>query len=576
MTIIQLSPLRKPIKATVKIPGSKSYTNRALFITAMCDSPVKILNPLTCDDTKAMIGCLKTLGIKKRSYYLDARLSGTTIRFMLALSTVTAGTKIIYGKEGLNKRPIRELVSALTQLGAKIKYLGKIGYPPVKVLSSKLIPGTVKIKGSISSQYISALLMIAPQVTGITIRVKGKQVSKPYIDMTIDIMKHFGVEVSNQDYQRYQIYPNQKYHAKEYTIEGDLSSAAYFLAIAALTKSIITLKNINPKSKQADMAFVRILEDMGNKIKYEKNQITAIGKGIKPVSVDMDNCPDQIQTLAVLAAFANGVTKISGVSNLRIKETDRVTAIKAELKKMSIKTSSTRNALIIYGGQPKAARIETYGDHRMAMSFAVAGAKLAGMEIVNPDVVNKTFPDFWKKLNSIGIKTTTVLKNIVLIGMRGSGKTTVAKILAKKLNREYLELDDAIVKKIGMSIPEIVKKKGWNFFRKKESEIAKEATLYADTIISTGGGIIMDTQNVEALKKNGIFVFLNASSKTLLKRIGKDTNRPFLTEAKSRKEDIDNLLRQRLKLYIKAADYLVDTDSLTSDKVANQIIKEVL
>lgn len=573
--MIQLTPLSKPIKATISIPSSKSYTLRALFIAAMCDSPVKIINPLISDDTKAMSGCLKTLAIKKRAYNLDAHLSGATIRFILALSTLMPGTKTIYGKGGLNKRPIGELVSALNQLGAKIEYLGKIGYPPVKILPSKLHPGTVKIKGSVSSQYLSALLMVAPLVGKITIKVKGKQVSKPYIDMTIDIMKHFGVEVSNKNYQKFQVYPNQTYHAKEYRVEGDVSSASYFLAIAALTKSTITLKNINPKSKQADMAFAKILEEMGNEILYGKNQITIIGKGVKPVSVDMEDCPDQIQTLAVLAVFAKGVTSISGISNLRIKETDRVFAIRQELKKMGIKTTVTKNTLTIYGGKPQTARIETYGDHRMAMAFAVAGAKLAGMEILNPEVVNKTFPFFWELLNKIGIKTKTMMKNIILIGMRGSGKTTAAKILAQRLNREYLELDDMLVKKMGLTIPKIVAKYGWDFFRQKESEIIKEIASERGKIISTGGGMVTKDENIKALKKNGFFIFLNTSSNVLVKRMGNDPNRPFLTSAKSIKEETEELLKQRLAIYKKTADYLINTDNLAPNEVANQIIKEV-
>lgn len=575
MKILRLEPLLKPIHARIKIPGSKSYTLRALFIAAMCSSPVKIINPLVSDDTKAMTRCLKTLGIKKRSYNLDAHLSGATIRFILALATVTAGTKAIYGKEGLNKRPIGELVLALTQLGAKIKYLGKIGYPPVKVLSSKLHPGTVKIKGSISSQYISAILMVAPLIGEVTIEVIGNQVSKPYIDMTIDIMKHFGVEVSNTNFKKYQVYPNQKYHAKEYTVEADYSSAAYSLAIAALTKSTITLKNVNPKSKQADMRFMRILEDMGNKIQYEKNQITIIGEGIKPVSVDMDNCPDQIQTLAVLAAFAKGVTSISGISNLRIKETDRVFAIRKELKKMGIKTTATKNILTIYGGKPQAAHIETYGDHRMAMAFAVAGAKLAGMEIVDPDVVNKTFPDFWKKLNSIGIMSQILEKNIVLIGMRGSGKTTVAKILARKLTKEYLELDDMIVKKTGLTIPKIVEKHGWGYFRKKESEIIKEIASHSGKIITTGGGMVTKDENIKALKKNGIIVLLRARVETLLKRLSEDSHRPPLTNKKTQKEEIEEVLKQREQQYKKAADKIIDTDNLTPEQIANLILSSI-
>ncbi|MDO8577148.1 MAG: 3-phosphoshikimate 1-carboxyvinyltransferase [Candidatus Daviesbacteria bacterium] len=591
MKVIELKPLSKPAKARVEIPGSKSYTNRALFIAAMAISPVKILKPLISDDTKAMINCLRTLGVKivkKRNclevfpnlkitpnstYNLNANLSGTTIRFMLTLSTVIPGIKILRGKEGLNKRPIKELVSGLTQLGAKIEYLKGKGYPPVKVTSSKLNPGIVKIKGSISSQYISALLMIAPKVGKVTIEIIGNQISKPYIGITVDIIKHFGVKVENKKYKNYLIPTNQKYNNKQYLVEGDLSSAAYFLAIAALTKSTIALDNVNPNSKQADMKFVKILEDMGNKIVYGKNKITIIGKGIKPININLTDCPDQVQTLAVLASFARGTTKISGISSLKIKETDRVFALRQELDKMGIKTSATKDTLTIYGGSPKAAKIETYGDHRMAMAFAVAGAKLSGMKIIDPEVVNKTFPAFWEKLKSIGVKTKMVnYENIVLIGMRGSGKTTVAKLLSQKLNKPYVELDQLIVKRVGLTIPEIVEKYGWDFFRDKESEAVQDTSLNNGKIISTGGGVVTRPQNVDALKKNGLFIFLNASLETLIKRVGNNSNRPALTNRKTLSEEIEEILKQRNQLYRESADEIIDTNHLNPVEVTDKII----
>jgi len=594
METIEIIPLHKKINAAVSIPGSKSYTNRALILATIAGKGTKILHPLISDDTKAMINCLKALGvkfsinktlievlnslgaIKGRNVNLDANLSGTTIRFLLALSTVLPGIKTLSGEASLNKRPIGELVDALKQLGAKIEYLEKKGYPPVRVLSSKLRSGTVKIKGDISSQFISALLMIAPLVGEVNIEIIGNQSSKPFIDMTIVIMEKFGIRVNNLNYRKYLISDGQKYKTQKYTVEGDISSATYFFAIAVLTKSKVSVKNINPNSKQADMAFLKILEKMGSKVVFGKEEIVVFGKGVKALNVDMEDCPDQVQTLAVLAAFSDGITKIAGVKSLRVKETNRILAIKNELKKMGIKAKSSQNSLTIFGGNPKPATINTYSDHRMAMSFAVAGSLLSGMRINNPDVVNKTFPDFWEKLNSIGVKNTKVTeKNIVLIGMRGSGKTTVGKLLAKKMNKQYLELDDLIAKKLGMKIPAIVEKKGWSYFREKESEVAQEVALHADKIISTGGGIVIKDVNIKVLKKNSVFIFLNASAKTLVKRIGEDSNRPFLTKAKSRQEDIENVLKERMKLYKKAADYLIDTDNLNSYEVADQIIRRI-
>ncbi len=415
----ELIPLTQPVTATIEIPGSKSYTNRALIMAALTKGPVKLLNPLESDDTEAMISCLTSFGIhiKKeanafivendisditdKEYELCANISGTTIRFILALACIVPGTKSIYGEEGLNKRPIGNLVDGLKQLGAAINYQDKAGYPPLKVMSSQLKAGTVKLHGDVSSQFFSALLMIAPVIGDLTIEVEGNQISKSYIDITISMMKEWGVEVENHEYQRYVIKGGQSYTMKEYSIEGDFSAAGYFFAIGALTKSTITLKNMNAESVQGDKQFLDILEQMGNNGSCAENEITIIGKGVKPVEVDMEQCPDQAQTLAVLAAFAKGKTVMTGIRSLRVKETERVKAIETELAKMGIKTESTHDTLTIYGGDPKPATIDTYGDHRMAMSFAVAGTVLPGMKINNPEVVNKTFPEFWKKLEEL-------------------------------------------------------------------------------------------------------------------------------------------------------------------------------
>ncbi len=421
MKKITIHPLRESIDSSINIPSSKSYTIRALLLATLTKKPVVILNPLISDDTKAMIFCLKSLGIKiveeedsvevvgdirdvkEGSYNLNASLSGITLKFILALSIIVPGVKKIYGLEGLNKRPIGDEVDALRELGAKIDYLGEKGFPPVSVVSADLGKKEISINGSLSSQYLSSLLMIAP-IAGIEkINVKNEQVSKSYVDMTIDILNQFGIEVLNNNYREYLILGNE-YDANSYLVETDLSSASYFFAIAALTKSKITVKNVNPKSVQADINFLKILEKMGQEINFGEQEITIVGKGISPININMNNCPDQAQTLSVLAAFAKGDTKITGIKTLRHKETERVKAVEEELAKMGIKTNTTEDSIIIHGGVPKSAAIDTYGDHRMAMSFAVAGTKIDGITINNPEVVSKSFPDFWKKLKEIGIK----------------------------------------------------------------------------------------------------------------------------------------------------------------------------
>jgi 3-phosphoshikimate 1-carboxyvinyltransferase len=421
MKQITLIPLEKSVEKTVEIPGSKSYTNRALFMASLTPNPVVIKNPLWSDDTIAMINCLKTLGIKIKStknsvtvmgslkdikndaYELDANLSANVIRFLLPLLCVVPGIKILQGKEGLNKRPIGELVNGLKQLGAEIEYTDKEGFPPLKITSSQLNSHPVHMKGDVSSQFFSALFMIAPVIGGLKIKVDGVQISKPYIDMTIDTMKKFGIDVVNNKYATYTIPPNQTYKCEEYIVEGDFSSAGYFLAIATLTKSKLVIKNVNPNSLQADKKLISVVEKMGSTLENDKNDIIISGNGVKPITVDMIDFPDQAQTVAVLAAFAKGTTKLTGLQSLHVKETDRLKATETELNKMGIKTESTHESLTIYGGNPKSTIIDTYGDQRTAMSFAVAGAVLSDMIINDPDVVNKTFPEFWDKLEEIGI-----------------------------------------------------------------------------------------------------------------------------------------------------------------------------
>lgn len=421
MNKIMIFPSQK-IGGEVDAPPSKSYTNRSLIIASLISSEVEIKNPLDSDDTRAMIDCLKALGIEieetedsikikgnigdilDKEYDLNAQLSGTTIRFILALSCIVPGVKKIYGLEPLNTRPIGELAGALKDLGAKIEYLDKPGYPPLTVKSGTLEPSKTRLHGDISSQFFSALLMIAPNIGGMEIDVMGKQISKPYIDMTLDLMEYFGVRVINENYKKYAVEAGQSYSAKDYSVEGDYSSAGYFMGIAALTKSTLTLKNLNPDSKQADRNFLQILKKLGTEIEFTDEGLKVTGNGVKPLTADMENCPDQVQTLAVLLSFAEGKSVITGVRSLRVKETERILALQSELLKMGIKTESTHDSLTIYGGEPKPAAIDTYNDHRMAMSFAVAGTVLEGLVIKNPGVVTKTFPEFWKKLESLGVE----------------------------------------------------------------------------------------------------------------------------------------------------------------------------
>lgn len=395
--------------------------------------------------------------------------------------------------------------------------------------------------------------------------------------MTIDAMRAFGVQAQNEGYSRLVVPARQRYAAKRYAVESDVSSASYFAAIAALTRSTITLKNVNPASRQADMRFFSILEKMGSRISRGKNSVTVRGGGITPIEADMRDCPDQAQTLAVLAAFADGETKITGVQSLRVKETERVVALQNELKKMGIRTESTHDSLTIYGGNPRPARIDTYGDHRMAMAFAVAGTKLAGIEINEPDVVSKTFPRFWETLASIGvgIKLSYERPNIVLIGMRGGGKSTVARHLSERLGLRTADLDAIIEKQEGLSIPEIVERYGWDYFRDRESEVVQKVARLKDAVISTGGGVINRPENIAALKQRGVLIFLNAPAERLLSRLEGDTSRPRLTDSSSALAEMKAMLAERKRIYETVADEIIDDTTLTLEEKVQEVVRRL-
>lgn len=417
--MIEVIPLQKPVVASVDIPGSKSYTNRALVLAAMTHGTVTLLHPLYSEDTEAMLSCLKELGlhiecfpdrilihddisvIQNKTYHLNARDSGTTLRFLVALLCLTSGTKILKGNPRLNERPIADLIDAMRSLGVKIDYMEKEGQAPLKIHPYTPFSNTsISLDASISSQFLSAILMIAPYCNGLSVQLTDHPISKPYVDMTIQMMKDWGVEVIQKN-NKYLISPHQKYSQEHYNIEGDYSSAGYYFAMAVITKSTITLNNLNPYSIQADKEFLTILNEMGNPVEMQHDSITIKGNQFCSQEINMERCPDQVQTMAVLAAFANGVTTIHGVRSLRVKETERVHALKNELAKMGIRTEDSHDTLKIFGGSPKPATIDTYGDHRMAMAFAVAGTKIPGICINHPEVVDKTFPTFWQQLDSL-------------------------------------------------------------------------------------------------------------------------------------------------------------------------------
>lgn len=425
MKNIRINPIQRSIDCMVEMPGSKSYTNRALIIAALAEGESKIISPLHSDDTKYMIESLKKLGVKIeelvggdliiqgnggkfdiKNNQLFVGIAGTTSRFLTALS-VLAGEEIYLTGEGkILERPIGPLVSGLKQIGVEISYEGKKGSLPLKINGENICSNEIEIDGSVSSQYFTALMLIAPILeNGLRIKVQNEQTSKSYIDMTISIMKEFGIEVENNNYEEYIIKGNQSYTPKKYKVEGDWSSASYFCAIGALNKGQIKVVNLNNNSAQGDVKFPDLMQKMGAKVEYLDDGVIIRGSSVlNSIDIDMEQMPDTSMTLAVVAAFAKGKTEITGLSTLKAKETNRIEAIHNELMKMGIETKPTEDSITIIGGNPKGEEIETYDDHRIAMAFAVAGTKIEDMVIRDKDVVGKSFPEFWEEISNIGVK----------------------------------------------------------------------------------------------------------------------------------------------------------------------------
>ena len=413
--MIEIKPVQN-LQTTVTVPGSKSYTNRALLIAGLADGECRLEKPLVSDDTKYMIRALKAFGIpvqeEKEAFLISGKggklsasnkdifigNAGTTMRFLTTFSALAPGKTRLDGDERMRERPLADLLDCLTQMGVKAVSANGNGCPPIDIEGGEVPGGEVQLAGDKSSQYLTSILLSAPYFKNDTcIHIQGDLTSKSYADITLDIMKTFGVHVDNESYQRFKVKAGDRYKAQTYRVESDWSSASYFLAAGAVTGGEVTLTDINPHSVQGDAQFTSVLEKMGCLVEKKSHSLHIKGNPLRGISINMNNMPDAVQTLAVTALFAEGETVIQGIGNLRIKETDRISALANELSRLGAEVETGEDFLIIRPGDYKGAEIETYNDHRMAMSFAVAGLKIPGICIKNPKCVEKSFPDFFKR-----------------------------------------------------------------------------------------------------------------------------------------------------------------------------------
>ena len=422
---LQLDPIRR-ISGSITLPGSKSLSNRVLLLAMLSEGETFIENLLDSDDVRRMIDALAKLkisyeedrpGKKIRVKGEGGRIpvdkaelflgnAGTAIRPLTAALTLGHGRFVLDGIERMRERPIQDLLDGLNQLGAQVRSIDNTGCPPVEIIANGLPGGVTKLSGAISSQYLSAILLTSPYAqTPVEIRIKDHLVSIPYVEMTIRLMNRFGVNVDvSEDFKSFHINAPQSYKSpKTYFVEGDASSASYFLAGAAITGGTVTVIGCGTDSLQGDAQFAKIMEMMGAEVQWEANHITVRGSGnLKGIDVDMNEMPDAAMTLAVAALFAKGTTAIRNIYNWRLKETERLKAVSSELKKLGATVEEGEDYIIIEPPEKLlSAEIATYDDHRMAMAFSLAACGEVPITILDPSCVSKTFPDYFDQLSKL-------------------------------------------------------------------------------------------------------------------------------------------------------------------------------
>ena len=422
MHSLTLQPINE-ISGEVRLPGSKSISNRALLLAALARGETRLSNVLVSDDTHFMLEALRHLGVKIRvndgdhfvtgcggplvtdeqSFELDLGLAGTALRPLTAALTLGSGRFRLDGSARMRERPVAHLVDGLRQLGADIRYIDNEGYPPLEVRGNGLNGGSIEMRGDVSSQFLTSLLLAAPLATeAVKVSILGEQVSKPYLDITVHMMRAFGADAGHNNYQTFTVQPGQYVTPGNFLVEGDASSATYFLAAGAVRGSGVRVVGIGKNSIQGDVAFTEVLRAMGARVTTREDAIEILPGKLHGVTLDLNHIPDAAMTAAVLALFAEGSTRIENIYNWRVKETDRIDAMATELRKLGAEVNEGRDFIeVIPPAQLKAATISTYGDHRMAMCFSLAALGGAPITINDPGCVSKTFPDYFEVFDSL-------------------------------------------------------------------------------------------------------------------------------------------------------------------------------
>lgn len=425
-TVAEVEPIKRPIVGTIRPPGSKSLTNRALMVAALASGESTLSGVLDSQDTRVMLDCLQRLGIVCETNLPDHQVriqgcagripataadlwlenSGTSMRFLAAACTLGTGRYRLDGSRRMRERPIGELLHGLRGLGANVATEFGNDCPPVIVDANRLAGETCSVDGTASSQFLSGLLMAAPAALApVVIQRQGTIVSEPYINMTLAVMAAFGVQVSRSGDREFVVTP-QIYRGRQYDIEPDASAASYFFAAAAISGGTVTVAGLGSNSLQGDLQFVRVLEQMGCEVHQTATETTVIGRALHGVDVDMNGISDTAQTLAAVAPFARGITRIRNVAHIRHKETDRIAAVATELKRLGQLVEEFPDGLQIQPAPIRPTVVQTYDDHRMAMSFALVGLRVPGIQIADPGCTGKTYPNFFADLQRLVAATS--------------------------------------------------------------------------------------------------------------------------------------------------------------------------
>lgn len=420
MTSLSITPLSQPFDATVELPGSKSLTNRALLIAALAEGTSTIERALFSDDTYAMHGALTALGIAVEAdeaaqrYVVhgqgghipapEARLfvgnAGTAARFLTAAVSLGHGRYVVDGVPRMRQRPIQPLLDGLRQLGVDARAEFENGCPPIIVQAAGLPGGRAHVRGDISSQYFSALMQAAPYAArDVEVEVDGKLVSVPYVEMTAGIMAEFGARVDLHGEAGFRVPAGQHYLARDYVVEPDASAASYFFAAAAVSGGHVRIPYLGPASPQGDLGLLEVLERMGCRVERQANVIELWGPAqLSGVEANFERMGDVFSTLAAIAPFASGPVAIRGIAQTHHEESDRPVAVATELRRMGIAVTDDEDSVVIQPGQPQPAEVQTYDDHRIAMSFAITGLRAPGITILGAECVSKTFPEYFAVL----------------------------------------------------------------------------------------------------------------------------------------------------------------------------------